>query len=325
MRPALPALVLACLLAVPLAGATRWKPTSPSLELLTDVLFADAQDGLAVGNGLTILRTTDGGVTWEEVMGDFLSTWWDAAWGAPGEAWVAGANTIFQPLAGHSTDGGRTWTLRSFYIDNNEAALRGIATRGSEALAAARIWDGQGAVARSTDGGATWTTALFVPEALLGIDAHGSNVVAAGDHATYASHDSGATWMRADAPASLESVDLLSPLDAIAVGEAGTILRSSDGGLTWGQVASGTSADLHRVRFTGSVGHAVGAAGTLLASSDGGASWQAEDPGTTADLWGVDAQPDAAPFGRGWYAGQGVLGMGWDLPSEAPRQLPVSR
>src|SRR5215510_6736193 len=61
---------------------------------------------------------------------------------------------------------------------------------------------------------------------------------------------------------------------AIAVGVAGTILRTDDGGQTWISQDSGTKRGLNGVFITDTVtATAVGNDGTILRTTDGGASW----------------------------------------------------
>src|SRR5215470_19504177 len=60
-----------------------------------------------------------------------------------------------------------------------------------------------------------------------------------------------------------------------AVGDAGTILKSTDAGATWGTLPSGTTNTLYDVYFfDGTQGAAVGEQGLILRTTDGGAMWQ---------------------------------------------------
>jgi photosystem II stability/assembly factor-like uncharacterized protein len=58
------------------------------------------------------------------------------------------------------------------------------------------------------------------------------------------------------------------------VGDQGTILRSTDGGVTWESQASGADVSLNGVdAVDGDVAWAVGEEGTLLRTIDGGVTW----------------------------------------------------
>jgi len=97
-----------------------------------------------------------------------------------------------------------------------------------------------------------------------------------------------------------------------AVGEAGTILTTSDGGAKWDAQTSPTTNNLWGVQFLadGKRGWAVGEAGTILTTSDGGAKWDAQTSPTTRDLRGVQFLADGK---RGWAVGEAgtILVASW--------------
>ena len=60
-----------------------------------------------------------------------------------------------------------------------------------------------------------------------------------------------------------------------AVGDAGTILKTTDAGMTWSPLTSGTTNALYDVYFFDATqGVAVGEQGLILRTTDGGAGWQ---------------------------------------------------
>lgn len=70
-----------------------------------------------------------------------------------------------------------------------------------------------------------------------------------------------------------------------AVGNSGTILKTTDVGVTWTKLKSTTTADLHGVFFIDpAMGYAVGDSGVFLATSDSGATWERRDLGVTKNL-----------------------------------------
>ena len=67
----------------------------------------------------------------------------------------------------------------------------------------------------------------------------------------------------------LLSVHFIDSINGCAVGELGTILRTTDLGVTWSEQRSGTIAPLNAVHFTSSLeGWAVGDSGFIIHTSD---------------------------------------------------------
>ena len=70
----------------------------------------------------------------------------------------------------------------------------------------------------------------------------------------------------------------------VAVGDSGTVLRSSDSGATWSTVTAGTTDDLVRVVASGRYWYLVGNNGSFLKSSDNGVTFTTISTGSTEDL-----------------------------------------
>jgi photosystem II stability/assembly factor-like uncharacterized protein len=72
------------------------------------------------------------------------------------------------------------------------------------------------------------------------------------------------------------------------VGDGGTIVKTTDAGMTWSPLTSGTMNALHDVYFFDATqGVAVGAQGRVLRTTDGGAGWQRVASGVTDTLRSV--------------------------------------
>jgi len=93
----------------------------------------------------------------------------------------------------------------------------------------------------------------------------------------------------------LRGVAALNAQTMIAVGEQGSILRTTDAGVTWKRISSGTSALAVPVRDAGTgsnaglsgvsfadanTGIAVGSQGAILRTVDGGSTWTLQSSGT---------------------------------------------
>ena len=258
------------------AGMTWSALTSGTTKALYDVDFFNDTEGVAVGDGGLILRTTDGGASWATVASgvrdglrsvsfngangicgglsqdilystDSGATWHVSQKGffgggffgahmlSPTLGFVTGQNSIFQGLQGTTVDGGVHWTFHTFYFNGNEGSADDVFFfDGTTGVASGVLFDGTGAIARTTNGGTDWTSSLFSQ--------------------------------------GMQGIDFPKPETGFAVGFVGTILRSTDLGITWSPQTSGTFFDLFDVHFTsaGLTGLAVGAAGTILRTTNGG-------------------------------------------------------
>ena len=140
--------------------------------------------------------------------------------------------------------------------------------------------------------------AIMVP-LLLGnpVHAQSGSVTGDGTISGQASPTSGAfpTWTSRSSGSlrTLRAVAYSSPETAVAVGDTGTILRSTDGGKTWGTVTSPAVDDLHGVAFHGQTGIIVGFSGAVLRSTNGGADWVKLTRPTTKFLFAVGMSQEA--------------------------------
>jgi alpha-tubulin suppressor-like RCC1 family protein len=100
--------------------------------------------------------------------------------------------------------------------------------------------------------------------------------------ASWAAQTSGTT-------SQLNSVSCPTPSSCWAVGAAGTIRTTVNGGATWTGQTSGTASQLNGVDFVdGLNGWAVGAGGVIITTANGGTSWTTQTSGTTNSLSTVE-------------------------------------
>lgn len=243
-------------------------PPDPRRADLHSIAFADAQHGVAVGSGGTILRTEDGGKTWTATTSGTRARLYSAHLADAQRGVAVGGKTILR-----TEDGGKTWAA---------AASGTLAPLTSVHLADAQhgvaVGFG-GAIQRSEDGGKTWMAAISGPSAFL-YSVHLADAqygVAVGFGGTLLrTADGGKTWNAtvSGTRAWLYSVHLANARYGMVVGSDGTILRSEDGGKTWSAASSGTQAALASVHLADARhGVAVGKEGTILRTEDGGKSW----------------------------------------------------
>jgi photosystem II stability/assembly factor-like uncharacterized protein len=105
-------------------GGAGWQSVvSGVADDLKSVSFSGAK-GICAGGSETILYSTDSGASWQISQGGFFSPGFLGAHMLSSTiGFVAGQNSIFQPLVGNTTDGGVSWTFQNFYFDGNEGAV----------------------------------------------------------------------------------------------------------------------------------------------------------------------------------------------------------
>src|SRR4051812_25230015 len=245
----------------------------------TEVVFTTADRGLVfvtVNGASRLYETTDQGVSWKplDLPGGRVDrvTLLDAD-----NAYAVGPNLLLR-----TTDGGKTWSRRAAG-DGQELTSIGCATADTCLLTVA----GGDRLLRTTDGGATATTITAATQAIYAAAfASPSRVVAGGaGGATVVSDDGGVNYAPVGSDIGGSYLALRGGPEAsiaFALGRAGQLARTNDGGASWKAVSVPTSADLADVSFDSSAGgYALDVSGGLFKTANGGQSWQTLDPGTT--------------------------------------------
>jgi photosystem II stability/assembly factor-like uncharacterized protein len=250
-----------------LAATAGWGPNpDPAYSGPAHVL--KYTDGTMVRDWSAVLRTSDGGASWQKTFTptNFVLTSAPFVDDKKGFVTAFGRWDHTDADVWSTKDGGKSWPRYSGWMHYDGGDIAGPDT-----------WVAVGdEVARTTNGGASW---LSVPTP--GPSAHLSDVmfhdpargwaVGAGGKVLLTT-DGGASWSAGSSgvAADLHGVHFVSETEGWAVGAGGTILRSTDGGLTWSALPSPTSADLHEVHFAEPrFGWAVGASGTVVFIHDG--------------------------------------------------------
>jgi photosystem II stability/assembly factor-like uncharacterized protein len=220
-------------------GGAMWQSVASGVEDALTSVFFNGTNGISGGDSQTILYSTDSGASWQISQSGFFGGGFPGAHMlSPSIGFVAGQNSIFQPLVGNTTDGGVSWNFHAFYFDNNEGGCTDIRFLDQNTgVVSGIVFDGRGAIARTTDGGMNWST-LFFDQAIEGVDFPVTNASQIG----------------------------------FAVGWSGRILHTTNAGVTWIAQTSGTSTNLNDVSVVtdGLTGIAVGESGIILRTTNGG-------------------------------------------------------
>jgi len=271
--------------------------------VIRDVRMIDSLISYVVGDYGTIMKTTDGGVTWIALSGAAKpsSSYYGIYFVNANNGFVAGSNSIL-----HTTDGGNTWNKQSYPL-SVDVLFRDIFftdTRTGYLVGETSV-PGNDTVffLKTTNAGEDWlrlNTPIYAgnQRVFFSDSMHGTVVGDSGNYGTYSwsvirTTDAGATWTWQNTPLNDSTgwpwgLYFSNNNNGTIVGTASSsntpaILRTTDGGNTWiRQSCSLERAVLRDVSYTDSLnGMIVGGeyninnqvVGLILKTTDGGTSW----------------------------------------------------
>ncbi|MCK9994476.1 MAG: hypothetical protein Dbin4_02996 [Alphaproteobacteria bacterium] len=225
------------------AGVT-WRQAQkvPTRTTLTSVYFTDDKNGWAVGHDTVIIRTTDGGETWELQYSDppketpLLSVWFEND-----QHGIAVGSFSFML---ETFDGGQSWESRPLLEEEPEGfeqphlnAIFWGPDRSSQVMIASEA----GNFFRSSDLGKTWELVRmpYIGSFWGGMVTKQGRVLALGMRGNiFRSDDFGSTWTKVETGGdqSFSNGAQLADGTIIAVGLAGTVAYSTDNGETFSTV-----------------------------------------------------------------------------------------
>jgi photosystem II stability/assembly factor-like uncharacterized protein len=228
--------------------------------------FSDPQNGWAVGGNGLVIRTTNGGKSWEKLKAPTRRELHAVHFANSRVGYIAGREKFLDKITDEvwgsieifcTKNGGETW--RSCYKENKPSSVFQITT-------------------------------LSESEALVALD--GNRLIS--------TDNQGTTWHLVDLSGKqVSSVALAADGSLWVVGYKGTFERSEDRGRTWRHVVSfsGDTADRkwEEVAFNqAGMGIAVGESGSLAVTADRGKIWQLLDSGIQDHLRAVQLQDNYA-------------------------------
>jgi photosystem II stability/assembly factor-like uncharacterized protein len=210
---------------------------TPSMILMTDIHMVDQNIGFACGGGIDepteglLVRTTNGGTSWEEVAHGLAQSKFLALHFFDGSNGFMASNGLWR-----TNNGGTSWTsvslpdgvtdLIDLHFVNSQVGF-GLANTTS-------------ALIRTTDGGNTWSTVdLPTSERLSEIDLYDADrgLLACRNGVILYTTDGGVTWNSGTNPDPDQAVVSTVKMTSPTVGHAGTLdgklLKTTDGGQTW--------------------------------------------------------------------------------------------
>ena len=262
---------------------------------LWDVAFTDSLHGVAVGDYGAILRTTDGGESWEQQLsGDQLAFrqlhFFDDSCGI-----AAG----FHGTCFRTEDAGASWSKVPL---GTIADLPGMAAYGDN------VWlsGADGILLKSTDRGRSFTKIDSPTDAMLGSISFATERVgwvASVQRKLYRTVDGGATWseQKFDSFMPVTTVHARSATECWLGGYHGLLLRSIDGGASWQKIRS-YDTDYFAMTFDDrGIGWAVGKRGAVVRGETGNLTWRLHDLTASKALYGIALLPNNQAIAVGDY------------------------
>jgi photosystem II stability/assembly factor-like uncharacterized protein len=266
-----------------LVYANAWSYSSGDGGGLSDAYFLDANTGWAVGDGGKILATQDGGATWAPqdtpTRADLRAVWFINA----NRGWAVGSEeTILS-----TTNGGHTWRVQN----NNPGSPAGFNAINMVDDRYGWAAGDAGMLVDTENGGQAWiyedsgTSSDIYAIALTDIQTGwlvGNGV--------FRRTIDGFEWTAMPLPSGvsneLHGVAFTDALHGVAVGRNGTIVQTSNGGISWKKISAGTAGPVfNTVVFpTPQVGWVVGSGGSIRRTDNAGASWTVQTSPVTTDL-----------------------------------------
>ncbi len=189
---------------------------------LTSVCFTDSLTGTAVGDGGVVLRTTNGGSTWNKLPIPTTALLTSVSFVDKNFGWVC---CNLGPVL-YTSDGGTSWNIISVpypclflvALDSNTALFAG---------------DGVNNLIRTTDRGATWATVFSGGSLYASSFANSSVGHLTTSQGIYRTTDGGLTWAKKFNQPNLIGVFTLNANIAVAADYSHFLWRTNDGANSW--------------------------------------------------------------------------------------------
>ncbi|MES2847956.1 MAG: YCF48-related protein, partial [Bacteroidota bacterium] len=267
---------------------------------IESISFADAGNGIAAGSGGTMLRTEDGGNSWQNISNPSFNPWdyyTSIAYISPNVLMAAASNGMFY----RSADKGTSFDL--LFTEDSAGNLAGMHFINEDTgwLAANVMSTNQETwittyhqvIYRTVDGGLSWdssntvlpsTEDYSVNRSLYDIKFLNGNIgYAVGSVGTiYKSIDGGLTWtLQTNIPASetnkiIKSIAIVDENIVFVSGDEGMVMKTIDGGASWQLTNTGLPGGYARFEKILMLDASQGmtfANGNVYTTLDGGANW----------------------------------------------------
>ncbi|MEP7218140.1 MAG: choice-of-anchor D domain-containing protein, partial [Bacteroidota bacterium] len=310
-------LVLSLLVFLPIVAGAQWRKVNAYTgTFFNEVFFSDINHGWFTSLTTTIIRTADGGATWQTSIlpNGTVSFNRDLCFLSNSVGFISGEDGIWK-----TSDGGVTWTnitppsfnktgsSCSWFIDANT----GVFGQGDCNSSIVRFY-------RTSNGGTTWDSVQYThtPDVAVGGITYmsGTFYASGGSGKFWTSTDNGATWTLSSTGSAGWQEDLVSSAGSLYIASAdgsscgatgsGKVLRSTNGGANWITTSLPGIVMWGVTMYSATEGWCCGDNGHAYKTTDAGATWTplacGIDPlARLDDIFFVDAT-------HGWAVGDGI-------------------
>lgn len=272
-------LIIALVSLLPLKSQAQWTllPTGTTDNFFNMVAVGDQT---LFGFGYTVVKSTDGGNSWNVLSTNTVSSWINTGFFVDSlTGWIGGKYGLVGGEILKTSDGGQSWTSQDTVLD--------IGINDFHFLNAQEGWAASfgGKVLHTANGGDDWTQITDLGEEIENIQFVDplKGWAAAYSGVLYHTTDGGYNWS-SDVIQRGYGLFFLSPTMGWITGKDGEIYKTTDAGSTWIMQNTGYNKPLFSIYFADALnGWAVGGVDCrsgscipfqkIIATTDGGQSW----------------------------------------------------
>lgn len=274
--------IIFCLVHSTLLNA-QWTPVNigPTIEQVNSICFPNSQTGYIVGTNGFASKTANGGVNWTSINSNTTEHLNKVLFLDSDRGFVVGNNGVFLK----TTNGGSTWIE---YILNPATHLYSVFFTNDTT---GYVGSGNGILYKTINSAGSWTSYDFGNNMVISsifFTNENTGFVLCNDYTTntqiYKTTDAGNSYSLVYSSSSFDLYDIVFTPESgfqtgVAVGKSGTgsarILRTTNGGITWQNIAGGFVGVLRSVHFPSeNRGYAVGFDGKMIRTTNAGLSWE---------------------------------------------------
>ena len=267
----------------------KWKSvSSPTTNSLNSICFINDSLGFACGGQGTVIKTINGGRTWEILNDSSSIDLYDIKFVSTGKGFIVGEKgTILS-----TSDEGKTW--QKLEADTTQSLFKIYFLKDNSV---GFIIGASGTILKTQDYGNTWSPVTSPTGELLysiSFADYYNGFIVGWNGTIIKTTDQGNSWIseKSFSDKYIRDICFINKTTGVLVGGSGEIARTDNGGKSWDVIPSNLISGLYRVFFTDDKhGLILGNKGEILITNDAGKSWSLNKSGSYASLMGISESP----------------------------------